>query len=59
MLASVHEQEKSVKFWHLETGQLIRTMSTEVEIVSATISADSTTLAGGGGDTNYLIGLWI
>jgi len=58
MLASVHEQDKSVKFWHLETGQLIRTMSTEVEIVSATISPDWTTLAGGGGDTNYLIGLW-
>ncbi|MEG3932392.1 MULTISPECIES: WD40 domain-containing protein [unclassified Microcoleus] len=58
MLASVHEQDKSIKFWHPATGKLIRTMSTEVEIVSATISPDWTTLAGGGGDTNYLIGLW-
>ncbi|WP_293125327.1 SMI1/KNR4 family protein [Microcoleus sp. bin38.metabat.b11b12b14.051] len=58
MLASVHEQDKSVKFWHPETGKLIRTMSTEVEIVSATVSPDWTTLAGGGGDVNYLISLW-
>lgn len=58
MLASVHEQDKSVKFWHPATGKLIRTMSTEVEIVSATVSPDWTTLAGGGGDVNYLISLW-
>ena len=58
MLASVHEQDKSVKFWNPETGKLIRTMSTEVEIVSATVSPDWTTLAGGGGDVNYLISLW-
>ncbi|MEG3863741.1 SMI1/KNR4 family protein [Microcoleus sp. herbarium12] len=58
VIASVHEQDKSIKFWHPDTGKLIRTMSTEVEIVSATISLDWTTLAGGGGDTNYLIGLW-